>query len=202
MTKEYEALLIFIALYLPVLWMVIRAENKMSEEVAKDEPKTVTYTCSFCLKPLNIFHNFGHVALAGGFLKPEQFAEEKKYPLRICYCQNCHAVQLADRISPEVMFRDYFYFSSANETIRSHFRAYATDIVENYNPKSVIEIGCNDGVLMTPLRKLGVKVTGVDPSSTVPKGPGIINDFFTEQCFRPYHRYSRGHTSDSSRAER
>ena len=182
MPKEYAAILIFAALYLPILWMVIRIE--MTEYHPPTVPKAETFTCSFCMKPLHIIHDFGTVALAGGFLKPEQFAEEKKYPLRLCYCESCYALQLADRVPPDVMFKDYFYFSSANETIRSHFRQYAADIVETYHPKKAIEIGCNDGVLINPLRELGVKVTGVDPSSTVPKGPGIINDYFTPEVAR------------------
>lgn len=144
--------------------------------------------CAFCYSEILPVHDFGSVALAGGFLKPEQFADEKVYPLNLCYCPNCHAVQLAEHVEPDVMFREYFYFSSSNETIRSHFREYATDVIERFHPKSVIEIGCNDGVLLTPLRESGVRVIGVDPSSTVPKGPDIVNDYFTPEIARKLGR--------------
>lgn len=78
------------------------------------------------------------------------------------------------------MFKNYFYFSSATQTIKQHFREYAKEVIERFNPKTAIEIGCNDGVLIEPLREAGVEVTGVDPSSTVPKADYIINDYFSE----------------------
>lgn len=170
-------------LYFPALYLVLREEGKMlSTEIAVDGNRI--FSCSFCGETLHLVHDFGKVALAGGFLKPEQFEAEKKYPLRLCYCHKCHAVQLADKVSPDVMFRNYFYFSSSNETIRRHFREYAADVVNRFNPKTVIEIGCNDGVLLTPLREAGIRVIGIDPSSTVPKGPDIINDYFTPEIAR------------------
>ena len=174
----------WLAVYLPVLYMTWRVEDEMGEECinkveAPNKPKPLV--CTFCGKGMNLIHDFGEVALAGGFLKPEQFESEKKYPLRLCYCESCHSVQLADKVDPDVMFRDYFYFSSANETIKRHFREYAKEVVDRFSPRTAIEIGCNDGVLLSPLRSLGVTVTGVDPSSTVPQGPNIVNDYFTPQ---------------------
>ena len=177
-----EALLLLLSPYAAVLFMVWRSEEQMQESPEYQERKL--FRCVFCGETVSQIHDFGMVALAGGFLKPEQFKAEKKYPLRLCYCLKCHAVQLADRVEPDVMFREYFYFSSANETIRRHFREYAGDVIEKFHPKTVIEIGCNDGVLLTPLRDAGVRVIGVDPSTTVPKGPDIINDYFTPDIAR------------------
>lgn len=182
MSKELVAFLVFLAIYVPVLWIQWKNEDEMGEEcINKVEPekKPEQLVCAFCGEKTKLVHDFGKVALAGGFLKPEQFKDEKKYPLRLCYCESCHAVQLADKVDPDVMFRDYFYFSSANETIKRHFREYAKEVVERFNPRTAIEVGCNDGVLLSPLRSLGVVVTGVDPSTTVPKGPHIVNDYFT-----------------------
>ncbi len=137
--------------------------------------------CVFCDCALDQVMDFGEVALAGGFLKAEAFAAEKKYPLRLGWCHYCSAVQLIDRLDPDVMFRDYFYFSSATESVRKHAREYAAEVVKRFQPLSAIEIGCNDGVMLEPLRQAGVSVFGVDPSSTVPKGPDIVNEYFTEE---------------------
>lgn len=184
MSQEFTALLVFCAVYVPILFLVIRHEEEMAKPFTGYNWKPERFACSFCNKPLQVIHDFGKVALAGGFLKPEQFKSEQKYPLRLCYCHNCHAVQVADRINPDEMFREYFYFSSANETMRRHFREYADYVVERFHPKKVIEIGCNDGVLMTPLLERGINVIGVDPSSTVPRGRRIVNDYFTPEVAR------------------
>jgi methylation protein EvaC len=135
--------------------------------------------CSACGSKTKNILDFGEVALAGGFLKPEQFKDEKKYRLRLNFCPKCYLVQLADRVPADVMFRDYFYFSSANSTIKNHFAEYAREVQGRFTPKTVLEIGCNDGVLLEPLKAFGINVIGVDPSSTVPRGANIINDYFT-----------------------
>ena len=52
--------------------------------------------------------DFGEVALAGGFLRSNRFAEESYYPLRLFFCHNCYAVQVIDKVSADVLFKDYF----------------------------------------------------------------------------------------------
>src|SRR3546814_8082257 len=74
--------------------------------------------CSFCNgTQLTEIMNFGEVALAGAFLKPENFAKERKYPLRLWFCHDCYAVQVADHVPPEELFNsNYFYFRSEEHT--------------------------------------------------------------------------------------
>ena len=112
--------------------------------------------------------HFGEVALAGAFLKPEQFAAEKKYPLSLAFCEECFLLQVPQKVEAKTLFEDYFYFSSAIGTLRKHFAEYAGEIVSRFNPSSVVEIGCNDGVMLKPLADLGVRrVVGIDPARNV-----------------------------------
>jgi SAM-dependent methyltransferase len=133
--------------------------------------------------------DLGRVALAGAFLKPEQFSTEKTYPLRLYFCRDCFAVQVIDKVSATVLFHDYFYFSSSIQTLRDHFRDYAAEVTSRFlTPESstVIEFGCNDGILLRPLADQKIRtVLGVDPATNVvatiddPRVT-VINDFFTE----------------------
>jgi methylation protein EvaC len=146
--------------------------------------------CSFCDSTNMVqFMDFGKVALAGAFLKTEQFVSEATYPLRLCFCRDCFAVQVIDKVSANVLFEDYFYFSSSIKTLRDHFRAYAAEVTSRFlDPKrsTVIEIGCNDGILLLPLADQGIRtVVGVDPATNVVKTIDdsrvfVVNDFFTE----------------------
>lgn len=147
--------------------------------------------CSFCdSKRLGLVMDFGEVGLAGAFLKPEQFAAERTFPMRLHFCQDCHAVQVTDKIPPDVMFQNYFYFSSSIGTLRDHFAQYAAEVTERFlDPAkaTVLEFGCNDGVLLRPLADQGIRtVIGVDPASNVVATIDdirikVVNSYFTEE---------------------
>jgi SAM-dependent methyltransferase len=133
--------------------------------------------------------DFGRVALAGAFLKREQFASEATYPLRLYFCRDCYAVQVIDKVNATVLFHDYFYFSSSIKTLRDHFAAYAKEVTSRFlepAQSTVIEFGCNDGILLRPLADQKIRtVIGVDPATNVVKTiddprVAVVNDFFTE----------------------
>lgn len=147
--------------------------------------------CAFCeSNHLSDVINFGQVALAGAFLKPEEFATEKKYPLRIVFCNECYATQVEEHAPPEELFNDrYFYFSSKIGTLRDHFSDYAREVTDRFlapGQAKVLEFGCNDGVLLKPLADQGIAtVIGVDASKNVldsiqDERLTLINAFFDE----------------------
>lgn len=148
------------------------------------------HSCAFCdSNRLSPVMDFGQVALAGGFLKPEQFASELTFPLRVYFCDACFAVQVVDKVPPDVLFHNYFYFSSSIGTLRDHFRSYAEEVSRRFlepAKATVLEFGCNDGVLLRPLADQGIRtVLGVDPAKNIvatinDKRVTVINDFFTE----------------------
>jgi SAM-dependent methyltransferase len=135
--------------------------------------------------------DFGVVALAGAFLKPSQFASEKKYPLRVVFCPACFLLQVEEHVPPEEIFDgNYFYFSSKIETLKKHFELSAKELVERFVDKEkslIVEIGCNDGVLLKPLHKQGCKkLIGVDPSTNILSSMDgssfiLMNRFFSEE---------------------
>lgn len=147
--------------------------------------------CSFCdSTEMSEIMDFGRVALAGAFLKPEQFATEATYPLRLYFCRDCFAVQVIDKVDATVLFHDYFYFSSSIKTLRDHFREYAAEVTARFlepAKSTVIEFGCNDGILLRPLADQRIRtVIGVDPATNVVKTIDdprvtVVNDFFTEE---------------------
>lgn len=149
------------------------------------------FKCSICNElDMSLIMDFGKVALAGAFLKPDSFDKEKKFPLRLFFCNNCFTVQVVDKIDPKILFQDYFYFSSSIKTLRDHFKEYASEISSrflNISEATVVEFGCNDGVLLKPLADEGIKtVIGVDPAKNVISTIDddrikIIRDFFNEK---------------------
>jgi SAM-dependent methyltransferase len=165
-----------------------RSESSLAE-AARLRRDTVP-VCAFCdSRKMHLIMDFGDVALAGGFLKPERFADERFFPLRLFFCEECFAVQVVDKVPAEVLFHDYFYFSSSIGTLRDHFKQYAAEVTARFLDApnaSVLEFGCNDGVLLRPLADQGIRtVIGVDPATNVVSTIDdarvrIVNDFFGE----------------------
>jgi SAM-dependent methyltransferase len=141
--------------------------------------------CRLCSSPqLALFLNLGKMPLAGNFLLKKNIGKEKFYPLELYRCLDCSLVQVLHLISPEELFNDYRYLSSVSLT--KHFTEYAVNVVKRFDLKNklILEIGSNDGVLLTPFKNLGVKVLGIDPAKNVAaiankKGLSTIADFFS-----------------------
>ena len=65
--------------------------------------------CAFCYSSnIDLIMDFGTMALAGGFLKKNNFDKEPQFRMRMAFCNDCYAVQIIDSILPDLMFKDYF----------------------------------------------------------------------------------------------
>ncbi len=112
-----------------------------------------------------------------------EIKKEKTYNLSIIFCNHCRLGKIEKIISRDLMFKKYFYLSSVNGALVKHFEKLAAKLK---NKKFVIDIGSNDGILLKPLKKLGVRSIGIDPSENVgkianKKGLNTIIDFFNYQ---------------------
>jgi novobiocin biosynthesis protein NovU/D-mycarose 3-C-methyltransferase len=118
-------------------------------------------------------------------LPPEESAKlhEKKYPLPIHVCRNCGLVQTTFVIPADTLFVNYFFSSSTVDYLVRHFIDYAAWLKNRLNPQLVVEFGCNDGILLEPLEKLGIRTCGVDISHNITelarrKGLNVITGYF------------------------
>lgn len=130
----------------------------------------------------------GETALANSFIKKEDLKKkELKFPLRVLFCEDCHLCQLGEVVAPEVLFRDYVYFSSGMPALPEHFRNYAKEVVDTFiksNDDLVVELGSNDGVLLLAMKEMGPRVLGIDPAVNIAKvaderGVETLPEFFS-----------------------
>ncbi len=133
-------------------------------------PVRVVEECRACGgKDLRPFLDLGAQPPANALLKKEELSlPEQKFPLALCHCVGCELIQLTHLVQPELLFRNYVYFSSVSTTMSKHFAAYANDVAERFVPKDglVVEMGSNDGVLLKAL--IGKRrILGVDPARNV-----------------------------------
>ena len=127
--------------------------------------------CRACKKSnLSRVLDFGKTPPANEFLKktdPESIKREKWFPLRVTFCKNCSLLQLEDIVNPELLFSNYVYVSSTSKVFVAHFETMAKKMIKRFklNKNSlVVDIGSNDGILLKPFAKRGVKILGVEPA--------------------------------------
>lgn len=115
-------------------------------------------------------------------------------PLDLVLCDpkhGCGLLQLAHTTDANIMYRQYWYQSGINRSMRdalADITKKAEVFVELKNNDIVLDIGCNDGTLLRSYRKNGLRLVGFEPASNlIPlAGKGttkIINDFFNASAF-------------------
>jgi len=127
--------------------------------------------CRSCdSKNLRVIFDFGFQPLAGEFpLVPESKKPVRRYPLDFTQCDTCGLLQVTNLPPIDAVFNDnYRYSSSTVPALVQHFNDYA-DWIEERLPigASILEFGCNDGVLLEILRNKGYDCLGIDASDNV-----------------------------------
>lgn len=124
-------------------------------------------TCRACGGATDPVFEMEPMPLAGGFTVTRQEAlDAPTYPLTWRSCRRCGLVNAAPDIPDDVLFRHYRYASSDVPALVRHHADYAAFLRSRFAPKvpvRVLEIGCNDGVLLKQLPVEWERV-GVDPS--------------------------------------
>ena len=152
--------------------------------------------CKICKK--NAIHevlNLGLQPLANKYPRNKNdFLFEKTFPLNLLFCSNCLNVQIKKIIDRKEMFEDYYYLSSVNERLVSHFANLAKKLSSS---SFVVDIGSNDGILLKPLKSMDIKALGIDPSINVGKLAndngletliGFFNNSSVEKIIKDYGR--------------
>lgn len=158
---------------------------------------------------LENFLSLGRTPLANALLTKEQLGEpEVTYPLDVAFCSRCFLVQITETVSPEKLFREYFYLSSFAETMLRHAESLAARLVQSrgLGEKSlVIEVASNDGYLLQHYKRAGIPVLGVEPATNVARvaeqnGIPTVCEFFGpelgERLFKEGHRADVLHASN------
>ena len=119
-----------------------------------------------------------------------------RYPLRLVRCASpdgCGLVQLSHTLEPSLLYADYGYRSGINATMPAHLAgivAEVSDLVELHPGDTVVDIGCNDGTLLSRWDDaLGLDRIGFDPAENVAavareRGLDVVTEPFTAEAFR------------------
>ncbi|MET0234376.1 MAG: class I SAM-dependent methyltransferase [Kibdelosporangium sp.] len=150
--------------------------------------------CRVCGGTVTEFFDFGRQPLSDAFHKPDaDFEQEFFFRLAVGLCDTCTMVQLMEEVPRDRMFNEeYPYFSSGSTYMRTHFESLAKYLLSaelTGEDPFVVEMGCNDGVMLKTIADAGVRHLGVEPSGSVAdvaaaKGVRVRKSFFEESTAR------------------
>ncbi|HNX69005.1 MAG TPA: class I SAM-dependent methyltransferase [Candidatus Omnitrophota bacterium] len=151
-------------------------------------------TCRYCDTPLGApFLDLGIQPLANNLPRREDAGKPEFHcPLAVVKCPKCHLVQLTHSVPGHLMFDEYLYVSSTTQTFRTHFAGYAADVRARLSGKDRplgVDIGSNDGLLVSCYEKAGMRGVGIEPAKNLAaeanrQGVTTLNRYFGEDSVR------------------
>ena len=130
--------------------------------------------------------------------KSDYYNLDPTYPLTCSLCDECGFVQLECVTTPEARYDEfaYSYTSSNSSSSIAYWSTYAQSVLSALEifPESILEVGSNDGQLMSEFISKGIpSVVGVDASPVMcslanRRGLQTYNSFFGKQSVSlPHH---------------
>lgn len=131
--------------------------------------------------------NFGKMPIANAFLTPDEFPSEFFYNMVLGYDPKTKAIGLVNTVPLRKLFHDHYaFYSSTSKGMQVHFVQTAKKLLPYAKEGLVVELGSNDGIMLSAWRNLGIPAVGVEPSRNVAsvsktKGHDVINKFMSSK---------------------
>lgn len=128
--------------------------------------------CRVCRSArLTTYLNLGRTPLANSYVRKADLRRpEYREELALQHCPACGLSQLTKVVPPDRMFRNYLYVSSTPRTFRDHcdeLARTAKRVAPFRKGDLALDIGSNDGCLLSSFRREGMRIVGVDPAKNL-----------------------------------
>jgi 2-polyprenyl-3-methyl-5-hydroxy-6-metoxy-1,4-benzoquinol methylase len=126
--------------------------------------------------------------LANSFLRIEELQfPEPIFPLVLNSCTECSHLQLSHAVNPDLLFKNYLYVSGTSKTLKEYFDWFANFTLQYVeNPRTVLDIACNDGTQLDSFKALGLETFGVDPATNLHKLSSVNHNVICDYLKRDH----------------
>jgi NDP-4-keto-2,6-dideoxyhexose 3-C-methyltransferase len=146
-------------------------------------------TCRVCNSSVEPIFSLGEQYISN-FLTPEE-PDGLKAPLELVLCSRCRLLQLRHTVPADAMYKNYWYRSGTNQTMRDALADIAKkgeSLIHLRGGDSVLDIGCNDGTLLTSYETNGIYRIGFDPAENLAVfsrkvADKLVTGFFEAEAF-------------------
>ena len=162
--------------------------------IKSENAYTIRDSCRVCnKKELEPILSLGKQHIVNFLESSDQ--ESIKVPLDLVLCNKkeggCGLLQLRHTVSGELLYRNFWYKSGVNQTMRDALRDITSKAEFLGNLKVgdlVVDIGANDGTLLRSYQKKGLILVGFETATKLIKDTEkgttkIINDFFNYNSY-------------------
>lgn len=166
--------------------------------IEHDLPVGKINCCQVCgSEKLHLVVDLGHQPPCDSLLwSPQLDDAEKSYPLRFLVCEDCSLGQIDYAVAPEeLFFPDYPYRSGITATLVDKLSQTAVSTLSRFKlPENalVMDIGSNDGTVLSAFKERGMKVLGVEATNIAKianeNGIETLQAFFNEELASEVHQ--------------
>ncbi|MCL5884346.1 MAG: class I SAM-dependent methyltransferase [Deltaproteobacteria bacterium] len=141
-------------------------------------------TCRVCEGALETILSLGEHYVSD-FIEPGA-SDGTIAPLELVLCRRCRLLQLKHTVPGDTMYRNYWYRSGTNQTMRTALADIANKaehLVHLKEGDAVLDIGCNDGTLLASYKTGGTYKIGFDPAENLAEHSRKIAEHLTVGYF-------------------
>ena len=145
--------------------------------------------CQVCNSiKLHLIIDLGHQPLCDSLLtKNMLYQPEITYPLRMFWCEECSLAQIDYCVDGSLVYHpDYPYRTGVTKELVEYLKEMSKSLISKYFLKHndlVVDLGSNDGTLLTGFKESGINVIGVEPTNIAKiaskNGIETLQQFFT-----------------------
>ena len=145
--------------------------------------------CQICnSNKMHLILDLGNQPLCDSLLTKEMLNNpETTFPLRMLWCEECSLAQLDYCVDgSEVYHPDYPYRTGITKELVEYLISMSDSLIQKYNLNQndlVVDLGSNDGTLLSGFKEHGIKIIGVEPTNIAKiankKNIETVQEFFT-----------------------